>query len=203
MKLAIFSDVHANLPALEAVLADIDGRGDLEAVYHLGDLVGYAPWPNETAELVRGREIPGIAGNYDSTVADRLRALRLQGGDAARGGTLPPELRMDPRARFAGDKELSGPATFPPGPSAARGTQVQTATHPRPRYTDPQHPLLDGGSSRLVLQEDGGFRRGQERRHPRLRPHPQALAPGGGRRPPSSTPAPLASRRTATGEQGT
>ena len=69
MKLALFSDVHANLPALEAVLADTDDRGDLDAVYHLGDLVGYAPWPNETVELVRGREIPGIAGNYDSTVA--------------------------------------------------------------------------------------------------------------------------------------
>ncbi|MGB3633938.1 MAG: metallophosphoesterase family protein [Rubrobacteraceae bacterium] len=69
MRLALFSDVHANLPALEAVLADIDGREDLDAVYHLGDLVGYAPWPNETAALIRARAIQGIAGNYDSTVA--------------------------------------------------------------------------------------------------------------------------------------
>ncbi|MGF1473570.1 MAG: metallophosphoesterase family protein [Rubrobacteraceae bacterium] len=69
MKFALFSDVHANLPALEAVLADIDGREDLEAVYHLGDLVGYAPWPNEAVGLIRDRGIPGIAGNYDSTVA--------------------------------------------------------------------------------------------------------------------------------------
>lgn len=69
MKLALFSDVHANLPALEAVLADIDGREDVDAVYHLGDLVGYAPWPNETAALIRSRSIQGIAGNYDSTVA--------------------------------------------------------------------------------------------------------------------------------------
>ncbi len=69
MKLALFSDVHANLPALEAVLTDIDGRKDLGSVYHLGDLVGYAPWPNETVALIRARRIPGIAGNYDSTVA--------------------------------------------------------------------------------------------------------------------------------------
>ncbi len=69
MKLALFSDVHANLPALEAVLADIDGREKVDGVYHLGDLIGYAPWPNETVELVRLREIPGVAGNYDSTVA--------------------------------------------------------------------------------------------------------------------------------------
>ncbi|CAN5874108.1 metallophosphoesterase family protein [soil metagenome] len=69
MKLALFSDVHANLPALEAVLADIDGLKDLDAIYHLGDLVGYSPWPNETVALIRSRGIAGIAGNYDSIVA--------------------------------------------------------------------------------------------------------------------------------------
>jgi predicted phosphodiesterase len=69
MKYALISDVHSNLPALEAVLADIDVREDVDAVYHLGDLVGYAPWPNEVVALVRERGIVGIAGNYDSTVA--------------------------------------------------------------------------------------------------------------------------------------
>ena len=69
MKYALISDIHANLPALEAVLADIDRRADVDAIHHLGDLVGYAPWPNETVALVREREIVGIAGNYDSTTA--------------------------------------------------------------------------------------------------------------------------------------
>jgi predicted phosphodiesterase len=69
MKIALISDIHANLPALQAVLAEIDRRGDVDATYHLGDLVGYAPWPNETVELIRERGITGIAGNYDSTVA--------------------------------------------------------------------------------------------------------------------------------------
>ena len=69
MKIALISDIHANLPALEAVLADIEARGDCAATYHLGDLVGYAPWPNETVDLIRERSIAGIAGNYDSTVA--------------------------------------------------------------------------------------------------------------------------------------
>ena len=69
MKYALISDIHANLPALEAVLADIDARADVDAIYHLGDLVGYAPWPNETVELLRRRGVQGIAGNYDSTVA--------------------------------------------------------------------------------------------------------------------------------------
>lgn len=69
MRIALISDIHANLPALEAVLADIDARVDTAATYHLGDLVGYAPWPNETVAVVRAAGIPGIAGNYDWTVA--------------------------------------------------------------------------------------------------------------------------------------
>ena len=66
---ALLSDVHANLPALKAVLDSVIAQRDLAGIYHLGDLVGYAPWPNESVALLRGFGIPGIAGNYDSTVA--------------------------------------------------------------------------------------------------------------------------------------
>ena len=69
MKYALISDVHANLPALDATLDAIEARDDVDAVYHLGDLVGYAPWPNEVVAELAEREIPGVAGNYDSTVA--------------------------------------------------------------------------------------------------------------------------------------
>jgi predicted phosphodiesterase len=69
MRLALISDIHANLFALEAVLADIDARGDIDGTYHLGDLVGYANYPNQVVALLRERGIQGIAGNYDSTVA--------------------------------------------------------------------------------------------------------------------------------------
>ena len=73
MRYALLSDIHANLPALRAVLADIDQRANIDATYHLGDLTGYAPWPNEVVALLRERVIPGIAGNYDSTVATDYR----------------------------------------------------------------------------------------------------------------------------------
>jgi len=69
VRYALISDVHANLPALQAVLADIGARPDVDAVFHLGDLVGYAPWPNQVVDLIRSRGIAGVAGNYDSTVA--------------------------------------------------------------------------------------------------------------------------------------
>jgi predicted phosphodiesterase len=68
MRIALISDIHANLPALDAVLARIQPDA-FDAVYQLGDLVGYASWPNEVVARVRGEGIAGVAGNYDSTVA--------------------------------------------------------------------------------------------------------------------------------------
>ena len=64
MTVALFSDIHANLPALDACLADIDARRP-DAVYCLGDLVGYNIWPNEVVAELKRRGIPTIAGNYD------------------------------------------------------------------------------------------------------------------------------------------
>jgi len=69
MRLALISDIHGNLHALTAVLDDIDARGLRGSVYHLGDLVGYAPYPDECVSLIGSHGIPGVAGNYDSTVA--------------------------------------------------------------------------------------------------------------------------------------
>jgi predicted phosphodiesterase len=64
MKIALFSDIHANLPALEAFFKDVDTRNP-DAIYCLGDLVGYNIWPNEVINEIRKRRIPTIAGNYD------------------------------------------------------------------------------------------------------------------------------------------
>jgi putative phosphoesterase len=64
MKIALFSDIHANLPALEAFFDSVD-RQQPDALYCLGDLVGYNIWPNEVINEIRRRRIPAIAGNYD------------------------------------------------------------------------------------------------------------------------------------------
>ena len=69
MRYALLSDVHANLPALTAVLGDIANHSNIQATYQLGDLVGYAPWPNEVVTAIRAAHIAGVAGNYDSTTA--------------------------------------------------------------------------------------------------------------------------------------
>ena len=64
MKIALFSDIHSNLPALEAFFGDLEKHRP-DATYCLGDLVGYNIWPNEVINEVRKRQIPTIAGNYD------------------------------------------------------------------------------------------------------------------------------------------
>ena len=67
MKIALFSDIHANLPALESCLQSIDKQKP-DALYCLGDLVGYNTLPNEVINEVRRRGIPTIAGNYDQGI---------------------------------------------------------------------------------------------------------------------------------------
>lgn len=68
-QLTIFGDIHANLPALEAVLADIEQRG-LANLYCLGDLVGYGTSPNDVITAIRERNIPTLMGNYDQGVGN-------------------------------------------------------------------------------------------------------------------------------------
>ncbi len=63
MRLAVISDIHSNLAAFEAVLADIGDRVD--RIWCLGDIVGYGPAPNECIERVRQDDIICLAGNHD------------------------------------------------------------------------------------------------------------------------------------------
>jgi putative phosphoesterase len=67
--ITIFGDIHANLPALEAVLADMEAR-NLSPLYCLGDLVGYGTFPNEVIDMLRTRNIPTLMGNYDQGVGN-------------------------------------------------------------------------------------------------------------------------------------
>lgn len=68
-KIAIISDIHANLPALTTVLKDIDNNYHADEIYCLGDLVDCAPWHNEVIEVIKQRGIPTIMGNHDERIA--------------------------------------------------------------------------------------------------------------------------------------
>jgi putative phosphoesterase len=67
-RVAVITDIHANLPALEAALERIDQFG-IERIYCGGDLVGYGPHPNEVCALIEERGMPTIYGNYDHAIA--------------------------------------------------------------------------------------------------------------------------------------
>jgi putative phosphoesterase len=84
MRIGVCSDIHSNRVAFEMVLADVP---DVDALVCAGDVVGYNPWPAETLELVREREIPTVMGNHDRAVAEgtafRFNAMAKAGVDHA------------------------------------------------------------------------------------------------------------------------
>ncbi len=72
MRVLIISDVHANLAALEAVIADADRSGGFDVIWCLGDLVDYGPDPGPCLDLLRRYPLLAVAGNHDHAVLNRL-----------------------------------------------------------------------------------------------------------------------------------
>lgn len=98
-RIALYSDIHGNLAAFDAVLADIDANGLAERIC-LGDLVGYGPEPVGVIERVRATKDPVIQGNYDRGVGGRL-------GDC--GCYYPtPEAKADGAVSYAFTVEAVG-----------------------------------------------------------------------------------------------
>ena len=85
MRVAVVSDIHGNLAALDAVLEAVDARAP-EALWCLGDLVGYGARPNECCAAVRERAAVCLAGNHDLAVRGTIDLLDFSGdaGVAAR-----------------------------------------------------------------------------------------------------------------------
>lgn len=67
MKIAFFSDIHANLPALETFFEDVE-KCQPDFIYCLGDLVGYHIWANEVVDKIREKHIPTIMGNHEEAL---------------------------------------------------------------------------------------------------------------------------------------
>ncbi|MCS3868549.1 putative phosphoesterase [Chryseobacterium ginsenosidimutans] len=76
IKIAIFSDVHGNLPALETVLNDMEQRR-IHQKFCLGDLVDFAPWGNEVIEKIKTLNIPCLMGNHDERIAFDVPVIPL------------------------------------------------------------------------------------------------------------------------------
>lgn len=93
MRVAVLSDIHANLVALDAVLASL---GSVDAVWHLGDVVGYGPDPNGVVERLKAIKASGVRGNHDA---------------AALGGPEIEWFNPDARAAMEWTRTAIGPAT--------------------------------------------------------------------------------------------
>ncbi|VXC02351.1 MULTISPECIES: metallophosphoesterase family protein [Chryseobacterium] len=76
IQIAVFGDVHGNLPALEVVLNDIEERG-IRQKFCLGDLVDFAPWGNEVIEKIRSLNILCLMGNHDERIAFDIPVIPL------------------------------------------------------------------------------------------------------------------------------
>ncbi|MEO3472948.1 metallophosphoesterase family protein [Roseomonas sp. CAU 1739] len=105
MRLAVISDIHGNLLALEAVLADIAERG-VDATVNLGDCVTSPLWPRETFERLTTLDLPTVRGNHDRWIVEKSEADLSPAGRYARNvlteaqrtrlHALPPTLEVTP-----------------------------------------------------------------------------------------------------------
>jgi diadenosine tetraphosphatase ApaH/serine/threonine PP2A family protein phosphatase len=96
MRIAVISDIHANLRALQTVLDDVD-REPVDEIWCLGDVVGYGPRPNECCDLIRERTSISLCGNHDLAALGALDVAEFSGDAAAAArwtaGVLGPEQR--------------------------------------------------------------------------------------------------------------
>jgi predicted phosphodiesterase len=104
MRLAIISDIHGNLPALEAVLADVKNRG-VDATVNLGDCVTSPLWPRETFDVLQSLALPTVRGNHDRWIeelsdadlsaAERFARNALNAEQRQALHRLPPRINLD------------------------------------------------------------------------------------------------------------
>ena len=198
MNVAVITDIHSNLPALEAVFEAIDAAG-VEETWCLGDVVGYGAEPDACADLVRERCATCLVGNHDLAVLGALDTLRLL-RDRRGGG------RVDARDRsatatleFLRDLQPDGSARASASSTPPRATRLGVRALVRAGgglpgraggADQPDRPL----ARRAVLHQAGQGEPGR-RAAPRRATGRCSTSAG---EPGSSTPAASASRATAT-----
>jgi predicted phosphodiesterase len=108
MRVAVVSDIHANLHALEAVLAAIDAD-PVDELWCLGDLVGYGPKPNECCAIVQARAVVCLCGNHDLAVRGTIDLVEFS-GDAGIAAAWTREVLSDDARAFLDGLEPAGKA---------------------------------------------------------------------------------------------
>lgn len=119
LRLAVISDIHGNLEALSAVLADVAAKG-IEEIICLGDLVNYGPNPNEIVGMLKNRGVPCVQGNHDLAVTLSLSDDQVRVGPGRDPGVEIGNYRWTCQALDQGNKvflrELPRQLTLSIGP---------------------------------------------------------------------------------------
>ena len=164
MRVAVLSDVHSNLRALEAVLAEVD-VGGFDAVWCLGDLVGYGPKPNECVALLRDRTAICLAGNHDLAVLDKI-PIDSFSGEAATAARWTQTVLDDAARAFLDTLEPQGAAAgaelFHGSPRDPVWDYVLSDESAASALALTEAPLVLVGHSHVALEiSNGGDLRGE------------------------------------------
>ena len=102
MRALIISDVHSNLEALQKVLEDAEQRGGFDAVWCLGDVVGYGPNPGPCIETLAEQELLCVVGNHDYAALGRMGVETFNSYAAQAALWTRTQLEVGPRCLSGG-----------------------------------------------------------------------------------------------------
>jgi predicted phosphodiesterase len=158
LRVAVLSDVHANLHALEAVLREVD-VGAFDELWFLGDLVGYGPRPNQCAALLRERAGVCLAGNHDLVVLGKIPLDAFAGEAAAAAQWTQTALDDEARAfldRLQPQAQADGAALYHGSPRDAVWEYVLTDAAAAASFALTDAPLVLVGHSHVALEISNG-----------------------------------------------
>jgi len=164
VRIAVLSDVHSNLHALDAVLGEVDA-GRFDAIWFLGDLVGYGPKPNECAALLQDRAAICLAGNHDLVVLGKI-PIDAFAGEAAAAARWTQTVLEEPARAFLGTLQpraaASGAELFHGSPRDPVWDYVLSDESAASAFALTEAPLVLVGHSHVALEiSDGDDLRGE------------------------------------------
>jgi len=112
MRALIVSDIHSNLEALEAVIADAQGRGGFDVIWCLGDSVGYGPDPAACLDLLQSFPLVAVAGNHDRAALDLRESADFNSAAAYSANWTARQLPEEHRGFLAGLPEVATAGAF-------------------------------------------------------------------------------------------
>ena len=161
MRTLIVSDIHSNLEALEAVLADADERGGFDRIWCLGDMVGYGPDPSACLARLREFDLVAVAGNHDYAAAAVIDASDFNGAAHTAIRWTAQQLNPEDKNFLAGLPLVSRQSPFTLVHGTLRDPIVEYLLHPSQaaatlELLDTPYCLVGHSHYPFICRENGG-----------------------------------------------